>query len=56
MTSEQFRELALLPATTARAVNVRSKSMRKSRRNHAAGFKARVVLAAVKGDKTPVAT
>jgi transposase len=26
--------------------------MRKSRRNHAAGFKAKVALAAVKGDKT----
>jgi len=31
---------------------MRSKSMRRSRRNHGAGFKAKVALAAVKGDKT----
>ena len=32
--------------------NQRSKHMRRTRRNHAPGFKAKVALAAIKGDKT----
>ena len=30
----------------------RSKHMRRTRRNHAAGFKAKVAVAAIKGDQT----
>ena len=44
--------VALLNRRPRRVANQRSEAMKRTRRNHGATFKAQVVLAAFKGDKT----